>query len=165
MDDDPVDLSEESEVVDAGRAEARLEDGDALGDRDAQDLGLVAVGQPVSVRLLDGRTVEGRIDFISNVADAKIRSFRVEAEVAPARGVPNAGISAELRIEAGAERVRLARRRPKNQASNQDDTLTCGHQGKPRTNLSCPVVRTGVAIFQRLREDAKAHLLPRIEAE
>ena len=80
----------------------------AVGYVAQQSVPAVAVGQPVSVRLLDGRTVEGRIDFISNVADAKIRSFRVEAEVAPARGVLSAGISAELRIEVGAERAHFA---------------------------------------------------------
>ena len=66
------------------------------------------MGQPASVRLLDGRTLEGRVDFISNVADAKTRSFRIEADVAPGAAEPRAGVSAELRITVGVERARFA---------------------------------------------------------
>ena len=80
----------------------------AVGHVAQQSVPAVAPGQPVSVRLLDGRTVDGQIDFISNVADAQARSFRVEAEVASARGVLNAGISAELRIAVGTERAHFA---------------------------------------------------------
>lgn len=61
--------------------------------------------QPVSVRLLDGRTVDARISFISTVADTTTRSFRVEADVIPGDGALNAGISAELRITVGRQRA------------------------------------------------------------
>ena len=80
----------------------------AVGYVPQQSAPAVSPGQPVSVRLLDGRTVDGRIDFISKVADAKTRSFRVEAEVIPGGGVLDAGVSAELRITVGTERAHFA---------------------------------------------------------
>ena len=80
----------------------------AVGYLPQQSASTVSRGQPVSVRLLDGRTVDGRIEFISKVADASTRSFRVEAEVIPDASVLNAGVSAELRITVGTTRAHFA---------------------------------------------------------
>ena len=80
----------------------------AVGYVPQQSAPAVGVGQPVSVRLLDGRTLEGQVEFISKVADAKTRSFRIEADVAPGAAEPNAGVSAELRITVGMEQAHFA---------------------------------------------------------
>lgn len=80
----------------------------AVGYVSQQSAPAVALGQPVSVRLLDRRIVDGQIEFISKVADAETRSFRVEADVTPGGSAPNAGVSAELRITVGAERAHFA---------------------------------------------------------
>lgn len=77
----------------------------AVGYVPQQSAPAVGVGQPASVRLLDGRTLEGQVDFVSKVADAKTRSFRIEADVAHGAAALNAGVSAELRITVGAERA------------------------------------------------------------
>ena len=77
----------------------------AVGHVPQQSARALALDQPVSVRLLDGRTFDARIGFISNVADATTRSFRVEADVTPGGGALNAGVSAELRITVGRQRA------------------------------------------------------------
>lgn len=50
---------------------------EAVGQVPQQNAGDLALGQPVAVRLLDGRTVEGRLIYLSQVADPDTRSFRV----------------------------------------------------------------------------------------
>ena len=78
----------------------------AVGYVPQQSAPVLALGQPASVRLLDGRIADARIAFVSKVADAKTRSFRVEAAVAASGGVAlAAGVSAELRITVGAEQA------------------------------------------------------------
>ena len=49
----------------------------AVGYVPRQSAPAVGAGQPVGLRLLDGRTLEGQVGFISKVADAKTRSFRI----------------------------------------------------------------------------------------
>ena len=80
----------------------------AVGYVPQQSAPAVGAGQPVSVRLLDGRTLEGQVDFISKVADAKTRSFRIEADVASGAAGLNAGVSAELRITVRVEQAHFA---------------------------------------------------------
>lgn len=70
-----------------------------------QRASVLALGQPVAVALLDGTEVRGRLIYISQVADAKTRDYRVEAEVDnPDRRRlfdRAGGVSAELRIRTG----------------------------------------------------------------
>lgn len=77
----------------------------AVGDVPQQSAGALALGQPVAVHLLDGRSAEGRIVYLSRVADSKTRSFRVEAEIPNPDGSLYSGVSAELRIAVGEERA------------------------------------------------------------
>ena len=86
---DPV-----AELVDASKLKA-------VGDVPQQEAGAVALGQDVTVRLLDGRTVQGRITYLARVAETGTRSFRVEAEVPNPGGSLQSGVSAELRIAVG----------------------------------------------------------------
>ncbi len=63
-----------------------------------RDIGLLQVGQVGTARLTTGARVEGILRFISNVADATTRTFRVELEVAnPKFDIPD-GVTAELRL-------------------------------------------------------------------
>ena len=75
----------------------------AVGHVPQQSASAIVVGQPVAVRLLDGRIVEARVRFISRVADTATRSFRIEAEIVAHARELNAGVSAELHVVVGRE--------------------------------------------------------------
>lgn len=63
-----------------------------------QTIKQVAVGKPGYARLITGDEVEGRIRFISSIADPQTRTFRVEIEVPnPERAIPD-GISADVSL-------------------------------------------------------------------
>ena len=51
-----------------------------------QSIGSLSIGQTVTVTLITGEQVEGRLTFISRLADEGTRSYRIEVEV------PNAGL-------------------------------------------------------------------------
>lgn len=65
-----------------------------------QNFALIAMNQPVTVQLLDGRQAEAKINYISQEADSDTRSFRVEAEFVNNMEFA-AGATAEMRIEVG----------------------------------------------------------------
>lgn len=75
----------------------------AVGQIPQQSVSMIAHGQHVKVRLLDGNRADGRITYIARVAEPGTRSFRVEAEIANPGGELNAGVSAELRIAVARE--------------------------------------------------------------
>ncbi|WP_242634413.1 efflux RND transporter periplasmic adaptor subunit [Marinobacter salicampi] len=58
----------------------------------------LAPGQEVTLELLDGRSLEGRVSFIASAADEETRSFRVEVEVANPDNWRVAGASATIKI-------------------------------------------------------------------
>lgn len=64
-----------------------------------QDANRVAEGQPVKLRLLDGRELEGEVRFVSLAADPQTRSFYVEVEASNPELWRVAGGSATLRIQ------------------------------------------------------------------
>jgi multidrug efflux system membrane fusion protein len=69
-----------------------------------QRAGALEPGAAVKVELLDGQETQGLLSYISRVADAQTRSFRVEAEVPnPDRRLAG-GVSVELRIRTGEAR-------------------------------------------------------------
>jgi membrane fusion protein, multidrug efflux system len=73
-----------------------------------QNLGGVAVGAPARVRLITGRTVDGKIRYVAKSANAKTRTYRVEVAMANADGAIPDGITAEVTIDlapVGAARV------------------------------------------------------------
>jgi len=55
-------------------------------------------GMPAQVRFIGGDTRDGQVRFISPIADAATRTFRVEVEVANPDGALPAGLSAEVAI-------------------------------------------------------------------
>ncbi len=63
-----------------------------------QQVGQLALGQPVAVALLDGRELEGELTFIASAADPQTRSFRIEAQVHNPDQLRIAGGSASLHI-------------------------------------------------------------------
>ncbi|MDP5291467.1 efflux RND transporter periplasmic adaptor subunit [Oceanimonas sp. CHS3-5] len=63
-----------------------------------QQVNGLAPGLPVTAVLLDGRTLEGTLTFVSSAADEDTRSFAVEARFANPQALRLAGVSAELRI-------------------------------------------------------------------
>jgi multidrug efflux system membrane fusion protein len=77
----------------------------AVGQVPQQSASLLALGQPVKVRLLDGRQAEGKIVYLASVAASGTRSFRVEAVLANPDGALPAGVSAELRVVVGEEKA------------------------------------------------------------
>jgi multidrug efflux system membrane fusion protein len=73
----------------------------AVGQVPQQRAGDLQLGQPVQVRLLDGRQASGQLTYIAQVADPQTRSFRVEAEIPNPHAQLPSGLSAELRIKLG----------------------------------------------------------------
>lgn len=61
-------------------------------------VGGLSIGDIVRVLPAGGKPVDGRITYISGVADADTRSFRIEAEVANPTRTLAAGMSATLQI-------------------------------------------------------------------
>jgi multidrug efflux system membrane fusion protein len=92
--------------VEKGDRVALLVDGavlKAVGRVSQQSAGQLGLGQPIHVRLLDGREANGQVTYISRLGDTGTHSFRVEAEVPNPQGQLNAGTSAEIRIIVGQE--------------------------------------------------------------
>lgn len=73
----------------------------AVGYIPQQSVGDLAKNQPVLVRLLDGQASEGRLTYVSRVAESGTRSFRVEALIDNEDQRLPAGVSAELRVRVG----------------------------------------------------------------
>lgn len=70
----------------------------AVGQVPQQLAGRVAVGQAVTVEMLDGRRLTGEVTFIAAAADPETRSFAVEVAVDNPEQLRVAGGSATLRI-------------------------------------------------------------------
>lgn len=66
-----------------------------------QDVAGLSLGQTVTVRLLDGSRLEGKLSFISFSADEETRSYQVEAIVENPDLRRIAGASASMTIETG----------------------------------------------------------------
>lgn len=70
----------------------------AIGEISERDLAHVKPGDKARVRLVDGRTVEGDIRYVSRDATSATRTYRVEVEMPnPDRTIP-AGMTAELTL-------------------------------------------------------------------
>ncbi len=67
-----------------------------------QEVDALRVGQPAEVHLVNGRTVEGKVTFISREGDEKTRTFNVEVTIPnPAddpEGAIRAGVTAEVSV-------------------------------------------------------------------
>ncbi|MEA1049869.1 efflux RND transporter periplasmic adaptor subunit [Lamprobacter modestohalophilus] len=76
----------------------------AVGQVPQQSAGDLELGQRVRVALLDGTETSGRLSYLSRVADAQTRSFKIEAEIPNPELALASGVSAELSIKVGEER-------------------------------------------------------------
>ena len=61
-----------------------------------QTVEALKTGQEVTVKLITGKTLPGKLTFISSVADSESRSFKVEARVGNPDGSIAAGVSASV---------------------------------------------------------------------
>lgn len=66
-----------------------------------QDVVNVAVGQPVEIALLDGRSLEGYVSFVASAADPATRSFPIEVALENPDQLRIAGASATLNVHLG----------------------------------------------------------------
>lgn len=103
-------VAEIGDVVDVQGEVARLVDLDPIlvvgevAERDAAD---IRVGDAARVRLVTGERFDGRVRYVSRVAEATTRTFRVEVEVDNPVAAVAEGVTAELRLPLG---ERLAHR-------------------------------------------------------
>src|SRR5690606_4970433 len=72
----------------------------ARGEVSERDLGYVKVGDAADVRLVNGRTVEGQVRYISRDASDTTRTFRIEVAISNADGAIPAGMTAEIALAA-----------------------------------------------------------------
>lgn len=71
-----------------------------VADISENDIGKISVGDPAYAVLQNGQRVEGKIRYISSIADQATRTFRVELEVSnPDHNILD-GVTAELVIQA-----------------------------------------------------------------
>jgi multidrug efflux system membrane fusion protein len=63
-----------------------------------QSLSNLKVGQSVSVELITGENLNGKLTYISSIADMQTRSFKIEARVWNTSGSIAAGVSASMYI-------------------------------------------------------------------
>lgn len=82
----------------------------ATGEVGERDLGYVTVGDRADVRLVNGRTVEGEIRYISRDASSQTRTFQVEVAIDNEDNSIPAGMTTEMTLRAQpVESVRLPR--------------------------------------------------------
>lgn len=72
----------------------------AVGEVSERDVAYVRPGQPASIRLVDGREIDGEIRFVSREASAQTRTFRVEVAVPNPEATIPAGMTAEVTLSA-----------------------------------------------------------------
>ena len=65
-----------------------------------QEIDRIEVGARATGRLLNGRTVTGRVSYLASAADLMSRSYRMEVEVDPGQGQIREGITTEILVEA-----------------------------------------------------------------
>lgn len=97
-------LVEPGDYMDRGNPAMLLVDDSrllAVGNVPQQSIQSVKQGLAARVKLLNGKTLQGEISFVSATADAATRSFRTEVEIDNSQHQIAAGISGEIRIPVG----------------------------------------------------------------
>lgn len=69
-----------------------------VGQVSEQDVSLVTLDTVGTAKLITGRTVFGKVRFISSTADPRTRTFRLELEVANTNHELRDGVTAEIRL-------------------------------------------------------------------
>lgn len=70
----------------------------AVGAVSEHDVGQITIGDPASATLVTGQTVNGKVRFVADRADATTRTFRVEVELPNADNSLRDGVSADIHI-------------------------------------------------------------------
>ena len=78
-----------------------------VGDVPETEAGKLRVGAPATARLVDGQMITGRVRYVAREADAQTRTYRVEVTAANPRMDVRSGLSAEVRVGAGAAPTHL----------------------------------------------------------
>lgn len=73
-----------------------------VGDLPESDAGKLHVGAPASAVLLSGQSLSGRVRYVSRDADPQTRTYHVEVAVANPSMSVRSGLSATVKISAGA---------------------------------------------------------------
>ena len=79
----------------------------AVGSASERDIGSITIGEPGKVTIIGGNVAEGRIRFISSVADPDTRSFRIELEVPNPDHRIRAGMTGKLTLPLPAVRAHV----------------------------------------------------------
>lgn len=77
------------------------------GEATEKQIGRIKVGSTTEVKLATGQTVTGKVRLIQSRANPATRTFRIEIAVPNASGALKAGVSARLRLPAGAQKAHL----------------------------------------------------------
>jgi len=62
------------------------------------EVGQIVIGSPASAKLVTGETVQGKVRFVADRADATTRTFRVEIELPNPDNRLRDGVSADIHI-------------------------------------------------------------------
>ncbi len=114
----------------------------------------VSVGAPARARLISGRTVVGRVTFLSRSADPATRTFRVEVEVANHDLAIGDGQTAEIAIQSAGRAAHLL----------PQSSLTLNDDGK----LGVRIIRDRKAAFAEvsvIRDSAEGMWVAGLEPE
>ena len=68
---------------------------------------LARIGLPASVKMVTGQIVQGKVSFISSVADSATRSFKVDIDLPNADGSIRSGLTAEATVNVGTAPAQL----------------------------------------------------------
>lgn len=79
----------------------------AIGFASERDVAGIRVGAQGSVRLIDGRTVLGKVRYVASIGESETRSFRVELEIPNPDLTIRAGLTCKLRLPLPAARAHL----------------------------------------------------------
>ena len=95
---------EEGDYVSPGTALATLVDQSHViitTEVPQQHIAKLRLGQDVEATLLDGRTVSGKLSYISGAANSTTRTFQIEARADNDQGIEHFGQSAQVKIYLG----------------------------------------------------------------
>ncbi|HEX3431153.1 MAG TPA: efflux RND transporter periplasmic adaptor subunit [Rhizomicrobium sp.] len=70
----------------------------AVGSVSENDVGSIRLGDTATATLVTGETVQGRVRFVADHADAGTRTFRIEVELPNPNAKLRDGVSADIRI-------------------------------------------------------------------
>ena len=72
-----------------------------VGDISENDAARLRVGAPATAKLIDGEVIHGTVRYVAHDSDATTRTYRVEVVARNPGATVRAGLSADVRIQAG----------------------------------------------------------------